>query len=195
LKLIAQEIDRIVDTTAYKGEFLIDGTYTDQILPFADSGISPTGVRLQVGARTKDLKHYDFDYAGVWWDRNLQRKSIGKLEANITATAEGLGLLTADTNLASQENANTALDRIDHAINKVSMIRATFGSIQNRLEHKIENLGQTAENLTGAESRIRDTDMAEEMMKFTKEQILAQSAQAMLAQANQIPQGVLQLIQ
>jgi flagellin len=98
-------------------------------------------------------------------------------------------------NLASQESANQAMDKIDKAINKVSMIRATFGSIQNRLDHKIANLNVTNENLTAAESRIRDTDMASEMMNFTKNQILAQASQSMLAQANQIPQGTLQLLQ
>jgi flagellin len=75
------------------------------------------------------------------------------------------------------------------------MIRATFGSIQNRLEHKIDNLNQTDENLTAAESRIRDTDMATEMMNFTKKQIIMQASQSMLAQANQIPQGMLQMLQ
>lgn len=74
------------------------------------------------------------------------------------------------------------------------MIRSTFGAAQNRLEHKIDNLNNNSENLTFAESRIRDTDMAKEMMNFTKEQILTQSSQAMLAQANSLPQSVLNLI-
>ena len=75
------------------------------------------------------------------------------------------------------------------------MVRATFGALQNRLEHKISNLDVSAENLTAAESRIRDTDMAKEMMSFTKNQILSQASQSMLAQANALPQGVLQLLQ
>ena len=75
------------------------------------------------------------------------------------------------------------------------MVRGTFGAMQNRLEHKIDNLNTTNENLTAAESRIRDTNMAEEMMNFTKNQILSQAAQSMLAQANQLPQSVLQLLQ
>ena len=75
------------------------------------------------------------------------------------------------------------------------MVRATFGSIQNRLEHKISNLDVSAENMQASESRIRDTDMAKEMMSFTKNQILSQASQAMLAQANSLPQGVLSLLQ
>lgn len=75
------------------------------------------------------------------------------------------------------------------------MIRSTFGSVQNRLEHKIDDLNNTAENLAAAESRIRDTDMAKEMLEFTKNQILSQSSQAMIAQANTLPQNVLQTLQ
>ncbi|MEH7302937.1 flagellin [Neobacillus drentensis] len=83
---------------------------------------------------------------------------------------------------------------IEDAINEINKQRATYGSQQNRLEHTINNLNATSENLTAAESRIRDTDMAKEMMNQTKNSILSQAAQAMLAQANQAPQGVLQLL-
>src|SRR5690625_1420928 len=86
------------------------------------------------------------------------------------------------------------LDDIDAAITSVSTQRSYLGAIQNRLEHTINNLGASQENLTAAESRIRDVDMAKEMMEFTKNNILTQAAQAMLAQANQTPQGVLQLL-
>ncbi|MDE5412190.1 flagellin N-terminal helical domain-containing protein [Alkalihalobacterium chitinilyticum] len=92
-------------------------------------------------------------------------------------------------------NANTSINTIDTAINKVSENRSRLGAIQNRLEHTINNLQVTHENLTAAESRIRDADMALEMTEFTKNNILNQSATAMLAQANQLPQGVLQLLQ
>jgi len=89
----------------------------------------------------------------------------------------------------------TQLASIDDAISQVSEGRANLGAKQNRLEHTINNLGTTSENLTSAESRIRDVDMAKEMSEFTKNNILTQAAQAMLAQANQQPQGVLQLLQ
>lgn len=96
--------------------------------------------------------------------------------------------------ITSKANANTAIDTIDDAILSVSKSRSQMGALQNRLEHTINNLGTSAENLTAAESRIRDVDMAKEMMEFTKNNILTQAAQAMLAQANQVPQGVLQLL-
>jgi flagellin len=96
--------------------------------------------------------------------------------------------------ISSQTAANDAITAINNAINKVSTERAKLGAYQNRLEHTINNLGTSAENLTAAESRIRDVDMAKEMMEYTKNSILQQAAQAMLAQANQMPQGVLQLL-
>jgi flagellin len=190
------EIDNISKTTEYKGAMLLDGTFVNEPLKYEDFGSEPTGVSLQVGARSKDLKNYNFDYSSVWGgNSDLQKQSIGDLTANINATAAGLGLDTDKVNLASQKNANKALDKIDNAINKVSMIRGTFGAIQNRLEHKVTNLNNTMENLTAAESRIRDTDMAAEMMNFTKEQIVMQASQSMLAQANQLPTATLQLLQ
>ncbi len=100
-----------------------------------------------------------------------------------------------DIDISTQVGAQNAVDKIKSAINYVSSTRGDLGAIQNRLEHTINNLSVTAENMTAAESRIRDVDMAEEMMAYTKNNILVQASQAMLAQANQIPQGVLQLLQ
>lgn len=138
---------------------------------------------LQVGARTKDAVNFTFSYSS---------NGIGGLAADLNCTAKGLGIDTLT--LKTQESANYAIDKLDHALNKVSMIRATFGAAQNRLEHKIDSLNNTTENLTAAESLIRDTDMAKEMMNFTKNQILMQSSQSMLAQANSLPQQVMSLI-
>lgn len=146
-------------------------------LTYADS------ITLQVGARSKDAVDFNFSYV---------TSGIGDLEADLDISARGLG--TDQLSLATQEDANAAIDRIDNAINKTSMVRATFGSIQNRMEHKIENLTTTNENLTEAESTIRDTDMASEMLNYTKYNILQQAAQSMLAQANQQPQSILQLL-
>ena len=108
-------------------------------------------------------------------------------------SAKSLGI--ADVDISTLEGAQTAIDKIRTAINSVSSTRGDLGAIQNRLEHTINNLSVTTENMTAAESRIRDTDMAKEMMSYTKNNILVQASQAMLAQANQIPQGVLQLLQ
>ncbi len=91
--------------------------------------------------------------------------------------------------------ANATLSRIQDAINKVSGQRSALGAIQNRLEHTIANLDNVAENTQAAESRIRDTDMASEMVEYSKNNILAQAGQAMLAQSNQATQGVLSLLQ
>lgn len=97
--------------------------------------------------------------------------------------------------VTSYEDATAAVKTINNAIELVSAERSKLGATQNRLEHTINNLGTSSENLTAAESRIRDVDMAKEMMNFQKNSILSQAAQAMLAQANQQPQGVLQLLQ
>jgi flagellin len=105
------------------------------------------------------------------------------------------GLLVHNIDLSTQANASAAIDTIDNAITTVSSERAMLGAMQNRLEHTINNLGTTSENLTASESRVRDVDMAKEMMEFTKNSILQQAATAMLAQANSQPQGVLQLLQ
>ena len=108
-------------------------------------------------------------------------------------SAKSIGI--TDVDISTLEDAQTAIDKIRTAINTVSSTRGDLGAIQNRLEHTINNLSVTTENMTAAESRIRDTDMAQEMMSYTKNNILVQAAQAMLAQANQLPQGVLQLLQ
>lgn len=91
--------------------------------------------------------------------------------------------------------ASAAIERVNAALTKVSSQRSSLGAVQNRLEHTINNLTTASENLSSAESRIRDVDMAKEMMELTKNNILSQASQAMLAQANQVPQGVLQLLQ
>ncbi len=101
----------------------------------------------------------------------------------------------ANISIANQSGAQAAVDVIKNAINYVSEVRGNLGAISNRLDHTKNNLGVMRENITDAESSIRDTDVADEMMAYTKNNILVQSAQAMLAQANQVPQGVLQLLQ
>ncbi|MCI8597996.1 MAG: flagellin [Lachnospiraceae bacterium] len=123
---------------------------------------------------------------------------ISSTDAQIIVTlaqmdTESLGIDGLD--ISDQEEARAAIDKINAAIDAVSSMRSTFGALQNRLDHTLNNLSVQTENLTAAESRIRDVDMAEEMMAYTKNNILVQASQAMLAQANQVPQGVLQLLQ
>ena len=110
-------------------------------------------------------------------------------------SADALGVGGNNVNLSTQESAKTATTTIDAAIKKVSAARGRMGAVQNRLEHTINNLDTASENLQTAESRIRDTDMAEEMVNYSKNNILAQAGQSMLAQANQSNQGVLTLLQ
>ena len=121
-------------------------------------------------------------------------ESFNQLKVNINdchVNAIGIG----DVDISTQEGAASAVDAIKAAINYISDVRGTLGATQNRLDHTINNLSVMTENIQDAESTIRDVDVAEEMMAYTKNNILIQSAQAMLAQANQVPQGVLQLLQ
>lgn len=118
---------------------------------------------------------------------------------SLTLTGASFSLTNVAASVASwdldtQANARLVLDDVEAVINQVSAARSYLGANQNRLEYTIKNLDIYAENLQAAESRIRDTDMAKEMVEFTKQNILQQAAQAMLAQANQAPQGVLQLL-
>ena len=120
--------------------------------------------------------------------------SFNKMKVNVgDMHSKALGI--ADLTVADQDGAAAAIQSIKDAINTVSSTRGDLGAIQNRLEHTQNNLSVMTENIQDAESTIRDTDVADEMMAYTKNNILIQSAQAMLAQANQVPQGVLQLLQ
>ena len=108
--------------------------------------------------------------------------------------ADALTVAAANLDVTTATAASTTLAAIDTAIGAVSTQRANLGAVQNRLEHTVKNLNVASENLAASESRIRDTDMAKEMMSFTRSQILSQAGTAMLAQANQAPQGVLSLL-
>jgi flagellin len=117
--------------------------------------------------------------------------------AAVIGTATGFdsaGLKVNSAALTSTANARSAIDYVDNAISNISTARAQLGAYQNRFEHTINNLNVAVENLSASESRIRDTDMASEMVQFTRSQILSQAGTAMLAQANSAPQGVLQLL-
>ena len=121
---------------------------------------------------------------------------FNKLTMNIGAISSGAASMAiSGVNIGNAASAADAIETIKDAINYVSTIRGDLGAVQNRLEHTVNNLSVMEENIQNAESRIRDTDVADEMMAYTKNNILIQSAQAMLAQANAVPQGVLQLLQ
>ena len=175
---LMSEIDRIADSTNFNGIKLLNGS----------GAIGSTdGLQLQVGD-TSDT----YQTVGVKIS-SMKSDNIGTMNASGTAPETGKDL--SSIKIDSQSGASDAIKVIKDAINAVSSTRGDLGAIQNRLEHTINNLGVTAENMTAAESRIRDVDMAKEMMEFTKNNILSQAATSMLAQANQTPQGVLQLLQ
>ena len=133
-----------------------------------------TGKNLQVGA--------------------LSGQSISISIGSMKASALSLGTAGSGLKVSSFRSAGTTMSMVQSAIDKVSTQRATLGAVQNRLEHTIANLDTTSENTSSAESRIRDTDMASEMVTYSKNNILAQAGQSMLAQANQSTQGVLSLL-
>lgn len=173
---LSTEIDRISTTTSFNGKKLLNGDLDGKGGKNADGTDKVSALTLQIGATsTPD------DQITVNIDA-MNTTSLG-----INKAANSIDIMTAT-------NANKAADAVKAAIDKVSTARGKLGAVQNRLEHTINNLSVASENMTAAESRIRDVDMAKEMMSYTKNNILVQASQAMLAQANQVPQGVLQLL-
>ena len=169
------QIESLLSTVSVTGAGVTGVAGSTQFANAGSTGSGPTGkaLTLQIGDTSADF--------------NQMKVSVGDMHT------KALGIDGID--ISNQAGAKAAVDKIKAAINSVSSTRGDLGAIQNRLEHTINNLSVTAENMTAAESRIRDVDMANEMMAYTKNNILVQSSQAMLAQANQIPQGVLQLLQ
>jgi flagellin len=161
-----------------------------------------------IGARTKFSGNAVFqDYGAAGAALNFQVSASGvaaeqvQYSKNLTLSATSIAgtavpaiTLTGATPAAKTTAAQQAIVDIDNAIKAVSQTRADLGATQNRLEHTVANLGVSVENLTASESRIRDVDMAEEMVTFTRNNILSQAGTAMLAQANQVPQSILQLL-
>ena len=132
---------------------------------------------------------------GKFTKKNLQVGALSGQKISISISKmDAVTIGIKDVKVSSFDSAGKAMKSIQSAINFVSTQRSTLGALQNRLEHTINNLDTTAENTQAAESRIRDTDMADEMVKFSKNNILSQAGQSMLAQANQVNQGVLSLL-
>ena len=201
-----EEIDRISQTANFNGTKLFTAS---------TSGVGGTGGNNTTGqaATTITLHVGDSHETANQLKVTFQAMSSSKLGLHSTnpttfAKTLGTGSFTLDNNtkganavtinnidLTSADSARHAISVAQAAIDMVSSMRSDFGAMQNRLDHTINNLSVQEENITAAESRIRDVDMAKEMMAYTKNNILVQSAQAMLAQANQVPQGVLQLLQ
>ncbi|MEK3967331.1 MULTISPECIES: flagellin N-terminal helical domain-containing protein [Paenibacillus] len=199
------------DATDYKiigpdGKASTDITITDEnTLTFGANILTGGATTLAVGDLNANMKvgeSMTFVFGkDVAANNNLDDSIMTQIGANAGQTAfisvgdmraSALGVKSID--ISSKFGAATAIETVQNAMQKVSSQRSNLGAMQNRLEHTINNLGAASENLSAAESRIRDVDMAKEMMQQTKNNILAQASQAMLAQANQQPQGVLQLL-
>jgi flagellin len=178
---LGTEITDIRNNTKFNGIALLQGDVDGPTGTGSASAVgagSAAAITLQVGANDGE--------------------SITITTKDLTGTATSLSKLTGSAITGSAVVASAfgaiSLDDIDKAIGEVSATRSDFGSVQNRLEHRIANLASYQENLVSAESRIRDVDMADEMVQFTKSQILQQAGTSMLAQANQAPQSVLSLL-
>ena len=193
----------------------LDDDYTDidGVIDALNAGFADTGIVFTEDSGVITISGAEgFSVTVVEADASAATLNIadGDATSNVPAGLElgsgsggGLGVgslkvegVTKDSTggIMTQEGASAAITTIQSAIETVSAERSKLGAMQNRLEYTIKNLDNTSENLQAAESRIRDVDMAKEMMEFTKNNILQQAAQAMLAQANQAPQGVLQLL-
>ena len=172
---LVDEIDGIAKRTEFNGKTLLTGTYDT----------SGAGLVFQIGANSGQQIEVTIS--------SMEAADLG----TIVSGSGSVSLKDIDVTKFSVSGSDfdTQLKAIDDAIAKVSTERSSLGAYQNRLEHTINNLSNASENLTAAESRIRDVDMAKEMMEFTKLNILSQAATAMLAQANSQPQMVLQLLQ
>ncbi len=169
------EIDRIGQASNFNGTKLFDST------------VAGKAIDLHVGETSDQFNTISVTLNVMSSSSMLAIQKGATQPAAISANTE--------INVATADSAKASIDKINAVIDGISSMRSDFGALQNRLEHTINNLSVQNENITAAESRIRDVDMAKEMMAYTKNNILVQASQAMLAQANQIPQGVLQLLQ
>ncbi len=186
------EIDRIANYTDFNGIKPLAGV--DGALK-AQMNTTKGVVILQGGTtpvRTNSVKASDLDSAQkmTFQIGPSKHETIIVRRQNLTSSGIGINGLKVET----LKSGNAAIETINSAINIVSNYRAHLGAAQNRLEHTINNLKVTSENITAAESRIRDTDMADEITAFTKNNILLQASQSMLAQSNSVPQSILSLL-
>lgn len=181
---LTKELDRISSTTQFNGKNLLNGD--------GKTKNSTASFTFQIGANDNqtmsiDISAMDSDSLGV---KDLD---LSKSDLTTTAGTPASGATAATDPTATANKSN--ISKIDAAIKQVSDQRAGLGAAQNRLSHTINNLGATTTNLSDANSRIRDVDMAQEMMSFTKTNILSQASTSMLAQANSMPNSVLSLLQ
>jgi flagellin len=210
---LAAEITRIADNTEFNTQNLLGGSFSAKFhiganadqnleLSIGNMGSEALGVGTAFTATSAteiEFKEGSSTVTATWSGADATHEVAGYYTGNklVLVASEALAKDTEGVfgiTITDQTSADSAITTINDAIETVSAERSKLGAYQNRLEHTIANLGTSAENLQAAESRIRDLDMAEEIMAFTKNQILQQAATAMLAQANMAPQSVLQLL-
>ena len=172
-----------------------NGTYSTANRTEMQKEITQLNEEIDRISATSNFNDQDLFSAAKNIELHVTEKSSGGTITVALKKMDSTALSTNNLKVDTAANAKTAIQTAKTAIDTVSSMRSDFGALQNRLEHTINNLGVQAENITASESRIRDVDMAKEMMTYTKNNILVQASQAMLAQANQVPQGVLQLLQ
>ncbi len=183
LDQLKSEIDRVQTTTTFNEQKLLNGEFSD-------------GKEIQVGAEVDANNRIKITITKMDWDTIACKDSNEIAGGGAIGNGDGTLQVWADGEDASKvtENITKTVSSIKSAIQCVSEQRSRLGATQNRLEHTVNNLNNVVENTTSAESAIRDTDMASEMVKYSNNNILAQAGQAMLAQANQSNQGVLSLL-
>jgi len=194
------EIVKVLESAGYQsGQVRFDTTKNEVTITGVKNGetaaqLKEAGGAISVTSSTRSMTEggLNLQIGDTSDSFNRMSVSIGDMHTKAMGTTGGKTI--ADIDVSSQNGASDAIQVIKDAINYVSSVRGDLGATQNRLEHTGNNLSVMAENIQDAESTIRDTDVAEEMMSYVKNNILVQSAQAMLAQANQLPQGVLQLL-
>ena len=185
--------DQYVLKSSASGKSLV---YFDTACSVEGNAYTATSYATVASAMTKDISHAKMNasyYVKESYTAYLQTEKVTANDTTVAATGSAFTLSKPGVDTYSR--ANATITAVQNAINKVSSQRSALGALQNRLEHTIANLDNVSENTSSAESRIRDTDMASEMVEYSKNNILAQAGQSMLAQANQINQGVLSLLQ
>ena len=190
----AVTISKTLDTATANTDDTVTGTYTGNLNSYkvGDS----VNVKLAVGASGETALSNGSKALLLSFQVGADTTSENKISVTMDSmSAKSIGVDGIKVTGSDSTNADKAVDTISDAIKKVSKQRSALGAVQNRLEHTISNLDNVVENTTSAESRIRDTDMAEEMVSYSKNNILMQAGQSMLAQANQSTQGVLSLLQ
>jgi flagellin len=185
------ELTRIADRTTFNNVNLLNGDFAAEFQVGYAAG-DTIDVAINSGAASQGFSAADLGTDAT--ANNVASIDLTTVAVAGTAGADGIAG-NADDVAGTPSGGERAIDILDDAISQVSTARAGLGALQNRFEHTINNLNVAVENLSASESRIRDTDMASEMVNFTRAQILSQAGTAMLAQANQAPQGVLRLLQ